>query len=65
MSHSATYILMKMMGSMGLLKINLGSGSDSDLGLFCLLFVEIGGWSDKIERAADKFGIIRVKSGGG
>ena len=64
MSHSATYILVNMMKSMGLLNIYLGSGSDSDLGLFCLLFVEIGRWSDKIERAADKFGIIRVKSGG-
>lgn len=51
--------------SMGMLKINLRSGSDSDPGVFCLLFVEIGGWSDKIEQAADKFAIIRVKSGGG
>ena len=65
MFRSASHILMKMMISMGMLKIYLRSGSDSDPVVFCLLFLEIGGWSDKIEQAADKFAKIRVKSGGG
>ena len=39
---SDIYILMEMTMSMGMLKINLRSGSDSDSRAFCLLFGEIG-----------------------
>ena len=39
---SDIYILMEMTMSMGMLKINLSSRSDSDSRAFCLLFGEIG-----------------------